>query len=132
MLKILAVSAGLALVLSGCATRADSVAPVSISASEYSTLGCNESRAQRDVAQQKADALAKRQDNAATADAAAVFLVGLPLGSVFGGNVAGALAQAKGEALALERHTRTICDAEAARLGSPAATPDATTTTRPR
>jgi hypothetical protein len=100
--------------LSGCATRASGVAPVSISASEYSTLKCAEARAELNTALAKRDALVRRQNNAALADAAAVFLVALPLGSVFGADVEGELAQAKGEALALERATKMACDREAA------------------
>lgn len=99
--------------LSGCATRASGVAPVSISAAEYSTLDCAEARAELNTALQKRDALVRRQNNAALADAAAVFLVALPLGSVFGADVEGELAQAKGEALALERATRMACEKEA-------------------
>lgn len=99
--------------LSGCATRASGVAPVSISASEYSTYDCQEAKAERDAAVLKRSALERRQNNAAVADAASVFLVLLPLGSVFGADVEGELAQAKGEALALERATRIACEKEA-------------------
>lgn len=113
----------IAATVSGCASRADSVAPVAISANEYSTLNCADSRAAREVANQKVFALTQKQNNAATSDAAAVFLVGVPLGSVFGGNVAGELAEAKGEALALDRHTGMVCDAEAKRQAAIPMTP---------
>ena len=103
-----------AVLLAGCATRANSVAPMSISANEYATLACTESRAELQSARARQFALERRQNNAATADAASVFLFLLPLGSVFGADVAGELSQAKGEALALERHTRMACDNEAA------------------
>jgi hypothetical protein len=113
-MKYALVFAASAMALSGCATRASSVAPVSISASEYSTLSCSEAQAQRDAAYLKRAALERRQNNAALADVAAVALVALPLGSVFGADVEGELAQAKGEALALERATKIACDKEAA------------------
>ena len=103
-----------AALLAGCATRANSVAPVSISANEYATLNCADSRAALKVAQERQFALTRRQNNAATADAASVFLFLLPLGSVFGADVSGELGQAKGEALALERRTRMACDEAAA------------------
>jgi len=99
-----------ALILSGCASRASSVAPVSISANDYSGLSCADSREQLQTARLRENALVRRQNNAAVADAASVFLVLLPLGSVFGADVAGELAQAKGETLALERHIRSRCD----------------------
>ena len=97
--------------LSGCATRASSIAPVSISAGEYSGLTCVEARGQLQTSRETQIALTRRQNNAATADAASVFLFLLPLGSVFGADVAGELAQAKGEVLALERHLRGSCSA---------------------
>jgi len=113
-MKAIAVVAAAGLVLSGCATRAASVAPVSISASDYSGLSCQEVRDELQTARVKEDALASRQNNAAVADAASVFLFLLPLGSVFGADVSGQLAQAKGETLALERQVRG-CNASAAR-----------------
>jgi len=85
-------------------------APVSISANDYSGLSCADSREQLQTARLRENALVRRQNNAAVADAASVFLVLLPLGSVFGADVAGELAQAKGETLALERHIRSRCD----------------------
>lgn len=108
-----AMAAVLALATTGCATRASSVAPVSISASEYATLDCADSRAEAQAARERSFALSRRQNNAATADAAAVFLFALPLGSVFGADVSGELAQAKGEVLALDRRVRIACDTEA-------------------
>jgi uncharacterized lipoprotein NlpE involved in copper resistance len=98
-----------ALILVGCASRASSVAPVSISSGDYAGLACTDARADLVLAREKENALTRRQNNAATADAASVFLFLLPLGSVFGADVEGELAQAKGETLALERHVRTAC-----------------------
>jgi hypothetical protein len=98
-----------ALLLSGCATRANSVPPVSIAAADYRGLSCEDSRGQLVIARAKVNALSRRQNTAAVADAAAVFLFLLPLGSVFGADVAGELGEAKGEALALERHIATSC-----------------------
>lgn len=112
-MKYLLVAAAAAVALSGCASRASSIAPVSISAAEYSGLSCEQARAEANTAAAKRDALSRRQNNAALADAASVFLVALPLGSVFGADVEGELAQAKGEALALERATRLACEKQA-------------------
>jgi hypothetical protein len=99
-----------ALMVTGCATRANSVAPVSIAAADYRGLSCEDARGQLVVARAKVNALSRRQNNAAVADAASVFLFLLPLGSVFGADVAGELAEAKGEALALERHIASSCE----------------------
>ncbi|WP_417497834.1 hypothetical protein [Maricaulis sp.] len=101
----------MALAVSGCASRAGSIAPMSISANEYSGMSCEENRAELQLARDSENALTRQQNNAATADAAAVFLFLLPLGSVFGADRSGELAQVKGEVLALERALRTNCPA---------------------
>ena len=61
---------------------------------------------------EKRDSLreAERQQNrAATGDAIGVFLVLLPVGSAFGGDNEGVVAQYKGEVLALERAMGMTC-----------------------
>lgn len=103
-----------ALMLAGCATRASSVAPVSVSAADYSSLSCQQSRDELQTARTRENALARRQNNAAVADAASVFLFLLPLGSVFGADVSGELAEAKGETNALERRVRDACSVSSA------------------
>jgi hypothetical protein len=101
-----------AALLGGCATRASGVAPIAIPASDYANLSCEETRAQLETARQR--------NNAATADAASVFLFALPLGSVFGADVEGELAQAKGEALALQRAASMNCSRQPAATVAPA------------
>ena len=98
-----------ALVLSGCATRASGVAPVAISATDYAGLSCEQAREELGLAHARENALSRRQNNAALADTAGVFLALVPLGSVFGADVEGELAQAKGEVGALERSIRSRC-----------------------
>ncbi|XBQ15133.1 MAG: hypothetical protein ABL308_09185 [Oceanicaulis sp.] len=100
--------------VAACASRANGVAPVSISATEYEGLSCEDTRAELDLARERESALTRRQNNAATADAVGVFLVLVPAGSVFGGDVSGELAQAKGEVRALERAVVTNCARPAA------------------
>lgn len=116
-------TAMLALSTAACATRASSVAPISVSAAEYSYLGCQDARAELATAQQKEFSLTRKQNNAATEDAAAVFLFALPLGSVFGQDVSGELAQAKGERLALQHRVEIACTAEASAERSPSVQP---------
>ncbi len=108
-LKDLSLIACAAVLCAGCANRASSVPPVSISASDYSTLSCEEARAKLQIARDRETALTNQQNNAALADTAGVFLLLVPLGSVFGADVAGELAQAKGEVLALERAVPQRC-----------------------
>jgi hypothetical protein len=59
--------------------------------------------------QAKRNALVNSQNNAATGDAVGVFLVLLPVGSIFGADKEGELAQAKGEVLALEGAVMINC-----------------------
>jgi hypothetical protein len=85
------------------------------------------------VARERENALTRQQNNAATADAVGVFLLLVPAGSVFGGNVEGELAQAKGEVMALERAVPQRWGAQAAARAAPpapasVATPAAETT----
>ncbi|EGG28357.1 hypothetical protein IMCC3088_312 [Aequoribacter fuscus] len=53
--------------------------------------------------------LVKKQNNAATGDAVGVALVLLPVGSLFGSDVEGELAQAKGEVMALQGAVSINC-----------------------
>lgn len=108
----IAVTAALAATLvcvSACATRASGVAPVAVSATDFSSLSCAQARSQLETTRSQVDALSRRQNNAAVADAAGVFFLFLPLGSVFGAGVEGELAQAKGEQIALERTISQRC-----------------------
>lgn len=97
------------LMLTGCATRASGVAPVAVSATDYANMPCDTARERLVTTRAQVVALSRRQNNAALADTAGVFLALVPIGSVFGANVEGELAQAKGEQAALERHIVNNC-----------------------
>lgn len=109
---VVAAAVGAMLFASGCASRASGIAPVSVSAAEYEGMSCEDTRAELDLARERENALTRRQNNAATADAVGVFFVLVPAGSVFGGDVSGELAQAKGEVRALQRAVRINCSAD--------------------
>ena len=89
-------------VLAGCASRASSIAPVAVPSSNYAGLSCDETKTMLSQKQATQNALTKSQNNAATGDAVGIFLVLLPVGSIFGADVEGELAQAKGEVMALQ------------------------------
>jgi hypothetical protein len=97
-------------VLVGCASRADSVAPISIPSSNYKGLSCADTKTAHTQAVAQRGALTESQNNAVTGDAIGVFFVLLPLGTVFGSDNEGALAQAKGEALALQGAVSINCN----------------------
>lgn len=99
-----------AFAVTGCATRASGVAPVSVSSSDYAKLSCDRQREELGLARAKEESLRKKQNNAALLDAAGVFIALVPVGSLFGSDVEGDLAQAKGEVLALERSIKSNCD----------------------
>ena len=76
---------------------------------QYAALDCaaaREALASRQAAEAE---LARRQDSAAQRDTAGVALVGLPVGSLFRGDVSDQLAQAKGEVLALQQRVAQAC-----------------------
>ena len=95
--------------LSGCASRSSSVAPVAVPSANYAGLSCQESKTMLEQKIAETNALTKKQNNAATADAVFVTLFLLPLGSVFGADVEGELAQSKGEVMALKGAVAQNC-----------------------
>jgi hypothetical protein len=97
------------LAVSGCASRASSIAPIAVPASNYSGMGCEETKLMLAQTTEKQNALIKSQNNAATGDAVGVFFVLLPVGSIFGADKEGELAQAKGEVMALQGAARIAC-----------------------
>ena len=106
--KLILTIASLAL-LASCASRASSIAPASVSALEYKERSCDETKGLLRDKREAENALTKKQNNAATGDAVGVFFVLLPVGSIFGADVAGELAEVKGEVNALERAVVQNC-----------------------
>lgn len=108
-IKTIAAVTALGLLAAGCAGRASSVAPVAVAAGDYSRMDCAAARGQLVTTRERVNALSRSQNNAALADTVGVVLIFIPLGSVFGGDKSGELAQAKGEQAALERHIQINC-----------------------
>jgi hypothetical protein len=98
-----------AILLTSCASRPDSIAPTQVSATEYEGLSCNDTTSmlaeKRDLLRQSES----QQNRAATGDALGVFLLFVPVSTVFGGDNEGMVAQYKGEVLALERALAMNC-----------------------
>jgi len=99
-LCMVAILSSLAMV--GCASRASSIAPAGIPSANYSGLSCDENKEALEQKRIEKYALTYQQNNAAIADTVTVLLVLLPVGSIFGADKEGELAQVKGEVLALE------------------------------
>ena len=68
----------------------------------YSNLNCKQLAAEMVTEQDNLAAISNAQNQAATADAVGVFLLGVPAGSVTGGDKEGQVAVAKGKVQAIE------------------------------
>ena len=107
------------LVIAGCASGADSVAPIALPSSNYKGLSCDETKTALMTARARQAALTETQNNAQTGDILGVFFVLLPLGSVFGDDVEGELGLAKGEMLALQGAVQINCREDRVVEGAP-------------
>jgi len=101
-------------VLAGCASRADSIAPISMPSSNYKGLSCIDTKTALTTARARENELTNSQNNAAIGDTVGVLFVLLPVGSIFGADKEGQLAQAKGEVLALQGAVLINCDEKTA------------------
>lgn len=97
------------LFVAGCASRASTVAPVAVPSANYSGLSCEDTKLALEAKRAQRNSLVNAQNNAAIGDAVGVFLVLLPVGSIFGADKEGELAQAKGEVMALEGAVSINC-----------------------
>lgn len=88
-------------VLAACAQRPDAIAPVSM-AGAFDKISCRQASELLNAERVKLAALSKQQNDAATGDAIGVFLIGVPMSSVGGGDKAGEIATSKGKIVAFE------------------------------
>lgn len=95
--------------ITGCASRASSIAPTAVPSANYKGLDCDETKTLLAQKTAEKNALVKSQNDAADEDAVGVFFVLLPVGSISGGDKEGELAQAKGEVLALNGAVSINC-----------------------
>ena len=99
-LSILATAAALA--LAACAQAPDAIAPVAMPGGMYDHLSCQQARAERERLGQSLAALEAQQRSAVAGDALGVFLIGVPMSSLTGGDKAGLIAAERGKLLALD------------------------------
>lgn len=107
MIRSVAALAVCAVMASGCASRAGAIQALAVPASDYAGLSCEQARGELAVQRAKITELSSSQNRRAVADAVGVFFAFIPVGTMVGGRVEDQLAQAKGEAAALERHMVT-------------------------
>lgn len=102
--SVLVLSAAAA--LSACAKGPDSIAPVSMG-NAFAAMDCRQAAGDLQVARQNVETLSSAQRGAVAGDAIGVFLLGIPVGSLTGGDKAGELGAEKGKVLALEARMRS-------------------------
>ena len=103
---IVAVSA-LVAGLAGCAKNPDAIAPISMPANAYGGLSCEQLVTEHRRSSAALAAVSQQQKQAATGDAVGVFLIGVPVSSLSGGDKEGLVAQHKGEIVAIEGAMRS-------------------------
>lgn len=100
---LLIVAVGL---LSSCAKRPDAIAPIVMPVNAYSGLDCKQLDSELSRSTASLTAVSAEQQQAATGDAVGVFLIGVPMSSLTGGDKEGKVAQHKGEVIAIEAARR--------------------------
>ncbi len=97
------VAVGLAVFVAGCASRPEHIKPTYVSEDRYLGWTCEQLTVE---SHRLADALAvasEKQKKTASGDAAGVFLIGLPVSSMSGGDIEPEVARLKGETEAVQR-----------------------------
>jgi hypothetical protein len=102
MRKIVLLGAAMVAALSGCAKRPDAIVPADIPMAAYTGDSCATLARELVTEQEKLATLSKAQHDAANGDAFGVFLIGVPLGSVTGGDKEGEVAVQKGRVVAIQ------------------------------
>ncbi|MBZ0163384.1 MAG: hypothetical protein K8H74_11800 [Notoacmeibacter sp.] len=103
-MKRIIVASGIALVvMSGCATPPDRIAAIDLPTSVYANETCAGLAAERSTTTAKLAVLEKKQNKAVMDDAAGVFLIGLPVSSMTGGDQEVQIAAEKGKLQAIDR-----------------------------
>ncbi|WP_113358105.1 hypothetical protein [Rhizobium sp. SYY.PMSO] len=88
--------------LAACAKRPDAIVPTEIPMAAYSNLDCTGLTRELNAEQGKLTSLSKQQNNAANGDAFGVFLIGVPMSSVTGGDKEGVISVTKGKVLSIQ------------------------------
>lgn len=95
-----------AAVLVGCAKNPEAIAPMTMPVNAYSGLTCAQLAAEHQRSSLALQQVEASQRQAVTGDAVGVFLIGVPVSSLSGSNREGAVAQHKGEIIAIEAMQR--------------------------
>lgn len=88
--------------ISGCAKNPDSITALSMPVNAYSGLTCDQLKIEHQKSSAALNTRSAEQRQAVTGDAVGVFLIGVPMSSLTGGDKEGLVAQHKGELIAIE------------------------------
>lgn len=102
MMKKMLVAVAVLAAVSSCAKRPDAIVPVDIPMAVYQNQNCQQLGQELIKERENLAAISKAQNDAANGDAFGVFLVGVPMSSVAGGDKEGQVAVAKGKVQAIE------------------------------
>ena len=100
MKTLILTTALLAVALSGCSARPNSIAASSVPVYKYVNQSCGSLNKSLTSENLKLAQLSKVQNEKATGDAIGVFLIGIPMGSLNGDNT-GAIAESKGSIISI-------------------------------
>lgn len=107
----------------GCAKNPDAIVPITMPVNAYSGLSCEQLAAEHRRSSEALAAVSEQQKQAATGDAVGVFLIGVPVSSLSGGDKEGLVAQHKGEIVAIEGAMRSQQCTPPAPVAPPPAAP---------
>lgn len=102
-LKLFVAAAVAAASVTACAKAPEAIAPSYVSEIPYQTYSCVQLGQERARLEQAYATTAKAQNDARTGDAWGVFLVGMPVSTLSGGNVAAEVASIKGQIAAVDK-----------------------------
>jgi hypothetical protein len=102
MKKLILPAVCLALV-AACAKQPDQIAAIDVGGDAYARYSCSQLVAEKTTISQELENLSAKQKTAASGDAWGVFLLGLPLSSMSGGDQEAMIAVAKGKVQAIDR-----------------------------
>ena len=118
--------------LAACAKNPDAIAPISMPVNAYAGLSCEQLSTEHQRSSAALSAVSQQQKQAATGDAVGVFLIGVPVSSLSGGDKEGLVAQHKGEIVAIDGAMRAQqCVPPAPHVATPAAGPAPSVTPPP-
>lgn len=97
---------GAVVVVAGCAKNPEAIVPMSMPANAYTGLSCDQLAVEFQKTATALRAVETDQRQAVAGDAVGVFLIGVPMSSLTGGDKEGAIAQHKGEVIAIQASQR--------------------------